>query len=207
MKLAMIGATGITGTLVLDEAARRGHALTVLVRDPARLSPDGPTPDHVITGDGADAAAVRSALVGQDAVLVMISSRGTRQPVTSQVARTVVSAAAANDVPRLVATSTYGMVATRPLLVAPALRRVLATSFREQARADEVIRTSGLDWTILRATRLTDTAASGNPRVTPELLQSGPFSLSRADLAHTLLDVVEHHLHSATTLNITGGRS
>lgn len=206
MKLALIGATGRTGRLVLGEAARRGHQVSVLVRDPTRLDGAGPAPARVVAGDGTDVDAVADVLAGQDAIVVMVSSRGTQQPVTRGVARAVVAAAAAKGVARAVFTSTYGMVATRPLLVAPVLRRVFAAAFSEQALADEVVRSSALDWTILRATRLTDRPETGLVQMTAEPLRSGPFSLPRADLADSLLAVVTENQGIRTIFNITGGR-
>ena len=37
MKIAVLGATGRTGRLVVTEARRRGHHVVAVVRDPARL--------------------------------------------------------------------------------------------------------------------------------------------------------------------------
>ena len=37
MKIAVLGATGRTGRLLVPELVRRGHSVSVLVRDPDRL--------------------------------------------------------------------------------------------------------------------------------------------------------------------------
>jgi hypothetical protein len=37
MKLALIGATGNVGRRILDEALRRGHTVTAIARDPAKV--------------------------------------------------------------------------------------------------------------------------------------------------------------------------
>lgn len=206
MKIAIIGATGGTGRLVLSEGLRRGHVLTVLVRNQQRLDELGAFPVTVVSGDGTDLEAVTRTVTGQDAVVVAVSSRGAKIPVTSAVARAVLAAAEGGGVSRLVFTSTYGMVATRPLLVAGLLRRVLAAPFREQRIADELVSRSDTDWIILRATRLTDRPESGLVRVTPDALLTGPFSLPRADLAQQLLELAEHNHPARTILNISGAR-
>jgi putative NADH-flavin reductase len=67
MKLALIGSTGQVGSHLLDEALRRGHAVTALSRHPDQLAPrPGLT---VVKADVYDAAQVASALAGHDAVL------------------------------------------------------------------------------------------------------------------------------------------
>ena len=39
MKIALIGATGFVGTAVLAELLQRGHHVTALARNPAKLAP------------------------------------------------------------------------------------------------------------------------------------------------------------------------
>ncbi|MGI8678843.1 MAG: NAD(P)-dependent oxidoreductase [Jatrophihabitans sp.] len=206
MKIALLGATGRTGRLVLSAGLGRGHQITALVRDPHLVDSLGALATRTVCGDGTDPAAVTDAVAGQDAIVVAVSSRGAKISVTSAVARAVLTAAETGGVSRLVFTSTYGMVATRPILLAGILRRVFAEPFREQRLADEAVSSSSSDWTILRATRLTDQPESGLVRVTDEPLTSGPFSLSRADLAQKLLELVERDQGIRTVLNISGAR-
>jgi len=205
VKIAVLGATGRTGQLLLSQGARRGHVITALVRDPVRLDGEA-KPARVVVGDGTDVAAVTEALQAQDAVVVAVSSRGAKVPATSAVARSVLQAANAAGVSRLLFTSTYGMVATRPVLIAGLLRVVFAAPFREQQVADAAISSSQVSWTILRATRLTDRPASGQVHLTQEPLLTGPFSLARADLANALLDFAEGERGLKMIINITGGR-
>ena len=59
MKLALAGATGNIGSRVLDEALRRGHAVTAISRDPAKLGArEGMTAARGDTGDAAAFAKV-----------------------------------------------------------------------------------------------------------------------------------------------------
>ena len=39
MKIALLGATGFVGSALLDEALRRGHEVTAIVRHPEKLPP------------------------------------------------------------------------------------------------------------------------------------------------------------------------
>ena len=67
MNIALIGATGFVGSAVLDELLRRGHRVTALARNPAKLAPrEGLT---VREADAQDAAQVARAVAGHDAVV------------------------------------------------------------------------------------------------------------------------------------------
>jgi hypothetical protein len=67
MKIALVGATGFVGTPLLTEFLSRGHQVTVLARNPAKLSAQpGLT---VVQADALDAAQVAQAVAGHDAVV------------------------------------------------------------------------------------------------------------------------------------------
>ena len=67
-KIALFGATGTLGSRILDEALRRGHSVTAVVRDPAKIDRDdaGLT---VVTGDVLDPESVAAHAGGQSAVV------------------------------------------------------------------------------------------------------------------------------------------
>ena len=70
MKIVLIGATGAIGSRVLDEALRRGHAVTATSRDPAKLgSRPGMSAKSANTGD---VAATADVLKGHDAAVVSV---------------------------------------------------------------------------------------------------------------------------------------
>ena len=67
MRLALIGATGYTGSRILNEALSRGHRLTAMVRDIAGLPSH---PDLTLRAiNVTDTAGLRDALEGHDAVV------------------------------------------------------------------------------------------------------------------------------------------
>ena len=73
MKIAIIGATGNVGRRLLDEALRRGHAVTAIARDISALTP---TPKlAVVRADAQDPAALAAALAGHDAVVSSVAFR------------------------------------------------------------------------------------------------------------------------------------
>ncbi|GHG58458.1 NAD(P)-dependent oxidoreductase [Streptomyces griseocarneus] len=67
-KIALFGATGTIGSRVLREALDRGHQVTAVVRDPAKVTEQHPNLT-VTTGDVLDPASVTEAARGRDVVV------------------------------------------------------------------------------------------------------------------------------------------
>ena len=203
MKIAVFGSTGGNGRLILTEAMGRGHAVTAFARRPDALA-EVTGLAAVVGGDARDPADAGKAVAGQDAVIMTVSARG-EPGASTDIARAVVEAMAAEGVRRLVATSAYGMVATRPYVLAAVVRRAFRSVFADQAAADQVVEASGADWTILRATRLTSSTATGPARLSAQLFTKGPYSLARRAYAAALVDEAENGAHVRHVINITGG--
>src|SRR5688572_21883163 len=67
MNIALIGGTGFVGAAVLEELLQRGHRVTALVRDPAKLTPrEGLA---IVAADVQQPAQVAQAVEGHDAVV------------------------------------------------------------------------------------------------------------------------------------------
>jgi putative NADH-flavin reductase len=103
---------------------------------------------------------------------------------------------------RLVVTSPYGMVADRPRLLAPLVRRWLAAPFADAAAMERLVAGSDLHWTVVRLPLLTDRPARGRFRTSRELFTAGPYPLARADAAAALLDIAEAGTLARTTINV-----
>jgi putative NADH-flavin reductase len=202
MKIVVFGSTGGTGQLVLDAAVRRGHEVTAFARRAAALSGHEGLAG-IVEGDGRDRDTVESAITGQEAVIMSVRGKG-ESDVATGIARAVTTAMASRGVSRLVATSAYGLVATRPYGLASLVRGVFRKTFADQLNADNLIEATGLDWTVVRATRLTKGPAKGPPRQSTELFTQGPYSVARIAYAAALLDLAEGDSHGRQVLNITG---
>ena len=202
MRIAIFGSTGGTGRPLLAEAVRRGHEVTAFARQ-ARALDGTPGLAAIVEGDARDLSMAAKAVAGQQAVIMTVSGRG-EPGVHTTIARTVVEAMDTSAVPRLIATSAYGIVATKPYVAAPLIRRIFRAVFAEQAAADEIVAASDLDWTIARATRLTGGQPRRPARIDTELLRSGPYSLSRQAYANVLLDLAENGDYPRQFVNVTG---
>src|SRR5258708_29885621 len=75
MKLVVLGATGGTGRLVVEQALAAGHTVTALVRSPEKLTLRNPNL-HVIAGQATDPSTVSHALAGADALISTLGGTG-----------------------------------------------------------------------------------------------------------------------------------
>ena len=75
MKLVVLGATGGTGRLVVEQALAAGHTVTALVRSPEGLTLRDPNL-HVLAGRATDPSAVVRALDGADALISTLGGTG-----------------------------------------------------------------------------------------------------------------------------------
>jgi len=67
MKIALIGATGFVGSALLKEAVSRGHSVTALVRNPAKVETSANV--KAVQVDVNDAKALTAKLTGHDVVI------------------------------------------------------------------------------------------------------------------------------------------
>ncbi len=144
-----------------------------------------------------DPAAIVAAVAGADAVLSAIGPRGNGPTTISQdSARSIISAMQEAGTRRLLTIS--GSVVTdagegpfmrylaKPLVRGTALRNVCA----DMRRAEDEVRGSGLDWTIMRPPRLTGLPAAGTYRTAVDRNLPRGYTISRADVAACMLMVL-----------------
>ena len=187
MRLAVLGASGRIGQHVLALALHSGHQVTALARNPRSLAAaSGLT---VLTGDATDAAAVADLVGGADAVLSALGPRGARSPaLMASAGRNIVAGMTAAGVRRLVCVSAAGaFIKGDPdsgAMVKMILPRVLAKTFADVREMEAAVAASGLDWTLVRATRLVNSGVTGRYRVRPDYPPKGGGKISRPDVAH-----------------------
>jgi putative NADH-flavin reductase len=205
MKVLVLGATGGTGSHVLRVALSAGHEVTVLVRDASTLDvTDGV---RVLTGDATSAEDVRAAVAGQDAVLNAIGSRNVRHPVEVEVGRALLPAMRDAAVDRLVVCSAFGVgdsQADANTLQRMFFHTVLGKVYAAKEVADAEVRTSGLDWTLVYPTRLTDDPATGSLATGERLPQGAGIHVTRADVARFMLAQLTDSTWSRKTVVVTG---
>ena len=83
---------------------------------------------------------------------------------------------------------------------------LLRTLARDQAELERITRASGLDWTIVRPTRLSDRPGAGAYRAEVDRLPAVPRAIARTDVATCLLDLAERGDHVGRVVGLTSSR-
>lgn len=191
MNILLLGATGSTGRHVLDFALTSGDNVTALARRPEALD-DLKGRVTVIAGDATSPGDLAGAMRGQDAVIAALGRRKSLRAddLFTRAAKAVVHAAGQTGVTRLVWMSSFGVGDTiRDASLAQRIlyRTLLRGLYRNKEASERIIRESGLDWTIVYPTALTDGPATGNYRAADRIRMKGYPRISRADVADFLL--------------------
>jgi putative NADH-flavin reductase len=207
MKILIIGATRGIGRCLADQAVETGEQVTVLVRDASRF-PD-PRPNlRVIRGDVLDQSSVEKAVSGQEVVCIVIGIPPTRKPVTvfSQGSRNVLDAMKKYGVGRLVCVTGIGAGDSRghggflyDCIVQPLL---LKTNYADKEKQEEMVRASGVSWTVVRPGFLTNGPRTGRYRVIIDMTGVRARKISRADVADYLLKELKTGADAGETIFI-----
>ena len=195
-----LGANGPSGRQVVRQALDRGLRVDALTRRPESF-PIQHDRLQVIGGDATDPAVVDAAVAPVDAVISVIGTSLTRQPVSvySASARLVVAAMQRHGQRRLIVVTSTGLTppSQRPdssLLertLAPLARKTFGrTVYDDMEQLEAIVSASSLDWTIVRPPGLTDNPGTGYADA--ETWIDGAYC-ARDDLAAMLLDQLDDH--------------
>jgi uncharacterized protein YbjT (DUF2867 family) len=212
-KVLIIGGSHGIGLETTRAALRAGHSVRALARSAAIIPIRNVGLDKV-SGNALDPDTVRNALRDIDVVIqtlgVDVSPWAVFERTTlfSQSTRILVDAMKAAGLKRLIAVTGLGAGDSRghggllyDVVVFPLL---LKRVYDDKDAQEWIIKTSGLDWTIVRPGLLTNSAATGIYRVltAPKDWRFG--MISRADVADFLVRQVDDHALIGTTPLLIG---
>jgi putative NADH-flavin reductase len=194
MKIAVFGANGGTGRLVVEQLLAAGHQVTAIVRNRRRLEIDDPALRVVVVSALTDPEQLAAAISGQDAVISGVGPRSTKDgPVASTVTAAIVAAMHSSRVRRLVVISAApvgevpaGESLLMRLVFRPVFRTLLRPVFLDLANMESELARSGLDWTAVRPPRLTDGPLTRRYRQRIGGSVPRGFVVSRADTAEVM---------------------
>lgn len=217
MRILVIGGTGGTGLEIIRQALARSIDVTAAVRSPEKL---GALRGEVTVASGNvfDADAVADAAADVDAVLSSIGAPGGflgrgATSVYSKTAAALVEALPGVGVRRLLFCTSAGVEDHDPAEALPyrlfAKPLFLQRAYDDMAIAEATIRSSSLDWTIVRPSRLRNTPPSGRYTVSPRFRTPGGKGIARSDVATFMLDELADTtwLHATPTLTRYEGPS
>ena len=193
-KLIVFGATGGTGKQVVKQALQAGYQVTAIVRNPSGFKRQHP---HltVVEGNVLQPLGYNQALAGAHAV---ISCLGTHQrgPTTvySEGVGTIARAMKETGVTRLLCLSAIAVeIPPRSswlirFVTRHILQRIFRYMYADMVRMEALLRESELNWTVIRPPRLTNGKERDSYRTTINEPIRNPSKISRADLAHYIVN-------------------
>ena len=200
MKLLVTGGSGFLGRYVLDEAARRGHQCVALARSDAAARIVAGHGAEPVGGDLGESAGLGEVFAAARCdALVNLASLGFGH------APAIMAAARAAGFGRGVFISTTAVTTSLP-----------ARTRQIRLDAEQLIRESGMNWTILRPTMIYGAPGDRNLSRLLTLLQQVPVlpvpgggqhlqqPVHVADLARAVLAAVERPAAAGTTYDVAG---
>ena len=199
MKITVFGATGRIGGEVVRQALGSGHHVTAVVRESSRFALGGEGLEVLRVAALDDPDAVADAVAGRDAVLSGIGPRGRRDAgVTAPATRTILDAMARGEGHRIL------VVSAQPLgpvpeddsffmrrIAMPAVSRILRPVYDDLREMEDDLALSDTEWTAVRPPQLVDRPVTGAYRTAVGANLVGGHKISRADVAHAMLAMVE----------------
>ncbi|WP_259614167.1 NAD(P)-dependent oxidoreductase [Microbacterium paraoxydans] len=161
MNIAVLGGTGRTGALLVEDLLQQGHELRMLVRDTGKAADIAGRVD-LIEGDIRDADAVARTLDGTKAVASALGPVGKDTTLLRDGARVLTAAMAEAHISRYVGISVAGLTLPgdrkrpRDKVISWLLNRLGGELAKDKIAEYEVWERSGLDWTLVRVPRLVD---------------------------------------------------
>jgi nucleoside-diphosphate-sugar epimerase len=158
MKALVTGATGFVGSHLAEALKRRGHQVTALARSSRKAEALSAQGARVVAGDLHDAAALDRAMAGQDIVYHVAGVVAARDEAgflraNRDGTRNILNAAERSGNPRFVLVSSLAAAGPSPPgapLTGRETPHPVTAYGRSKLAAEEVVRASGLGWSIIR---------------------------------------------------------
>jgi putative NADH-flavin reductase len=195
-KIILFGATGGTGLQVVRQALMTGHKVTVVVRNPDKFRVSNNNLE-VIKGDVLEPTTFVNLLKGMDAVISCVGSKPFAKTVVySKGMSNIIEAMDKAGVHRVVCISAGAAVVppdTSFLLrffVKNTLQRIFKYMYADMLLMEKNLNESDLNWTVIRAPRLTNGRLKGAYRIALHNSLHVLSTISRADLAYCIIKLL-----------------
>ncbi|MEF3063029.1 NAD(P)H-binding protein [Ralstonia solanacearum] len=209
MKVTLFGATGKTGAYLIREGLKRGFEITVFARTGSSFQ----NPDvRIVRGDPTDIGLLQEAICGSDAVLSALGPAKMPHPKDLPITRAteaIISVMKQERITRLIAVSTGTAVDPgdgidlKIWLPAALIKHAMPNVYRDIVGLAETIRSSDLDWTLVRAGLLKNYPASEHLNVGLYGHSKHSLTLSRENLARFMFDQISSREYVAQAPGIS----
>ncbi|MFK7787229.1 MAG: NAD(P)-dependent oxidoreductase [Crocinitomicaceae bacterium] len=197
MNITVIGASSGTGLEAVKRALQRNHTVTGLSRSGVRLI--GYENFRFMRGDALKKIAVKKAIANADAVLVTLGAPKNikRTTLFSQFAKTLVDIhnESQTQIPFIFLTG-FGAGDSQEYVsswfIKMFIKYVMRDVYSDKTKMEEIIRSSDMNWIIVRPGRLLDDGLTEKYRIETELyFGMNITAVSRADVADYMVKQAE----------------
>lgn len=197
MKVAIIGASGTIGKRITEEALRRGHDVTAILRNPERLEQEHERLNKV-KADVMDPSSLEEAIQGHDAVISAFGPKFGQEEELLAAARTIVEGTKRGGVSRLLIVGGAGSLIGDtgvPIMDTPEFPEEIRPLARAHADAYDIYKESELDWTYVSPAAVIEPGKrTGQFRIGMDRLvtdESGSSRISVEDFAAAMIDELD----------------
>jgi putative NADH-flavin reductase len=211
MKLLIFGATGGTGSQVVQQALNKGFEVTAFVRNPEKLTLSNPLL-KIVKDDVLQQASIDLIMPGHDAVVCCIGVPATKAgQLRSGGTKNILRSMEKFGVDRFICQTSLGYDDSAVILKnTPFVFRkiivpfLLNKTFEDHSKQEKIVSQSTTNWTIVRPGSLTNGNWSG------KYYQGDDYNndlwkvkISRADVAHFLVGQVTDDRYSGRAVGIS----
>ena len=195
--LLIFGASGQTGQKVVLQVLEKGYAVTVVLRTPGLFKIEHPRLT-LIKGDVLDPSSYIDYVRDCAAIISCLGTGTNLGPTTvySKGIEAILSGMAKHNVSRLICLSAGALEAYKEMgivmniLTKVVLHRILKNVYDDMRQMESRVKATDFDWTIIRPARLTDGPLKKKYRTAIQGHVSRPWTISRADLAHYIITIL-----------------
>ena len=204
MKILILGATGRTGRLIVEEALKQGHDLNVLVRDKNKISFSSKS-IKVYQGTPTRQTDLAAAMQGCDLIISALGIvRASDAPWSklispknfiSESIKNVIAEADQQNLKRLITVSAWGVGETKKEI--PCWLRWLINYtnlgpvYEEHEKEEKLLANSSLNWTAVRPVALNDSKKIKTLKVSFNNFPKPSLQISRQSVAKFMVDIVK----------------
>ena len=210
MRIALFGATGLTGREILKQAIEDGHKVIVIVRNSNSIVLKHPN----LTVKEGDILKLESFEDDLKESNVVISAVGTGtsfskayKPTTlySEGFKNIVTSMRKHKINRFVALLSVGTIPdpNEALIHKTMIRPMLKGTYDDMRRAEKFLsECEDIEWTGIRPLRLNNKPRTGRYRIARDILPLKGVNISRADVAEFMLKQLdsEDYIHEYVTI-------
>jgi putative NADH-flavin reductase len=209
MNITLLGATGQTGSVVLQQALNAGYKVTAVARTPTKIAIKHENLT-IIGGDATDVNILKKAMSGNN---LLISTLGTalagakqNDSLITSSTKAIIEAAISTGCARIIMMSSFAV--NRSQLTGPAkfiTGAIMKKHIIDKSAGEALLRHSNMRWTIVYPTTLTNGSKTTHVHVMPAGEKVGLGNkISRADVAGWILAEASEDHYVNQNVTITG---